>query len=104
MVLSWSITECIRYPFYAFGLIGSEPGFLLWLRYTTFYVLYPTGAGSEALVCLATLPFNKPITEWDLWSYVRGGLVLFWAPGEFTWIMRNDMISIADDRYVQRCM
>ncbi|KZV70086.1 PTPLA-domain-containing protein [Peniophora sp. CONT] len=87
MVLSWSITECIRYPFYALGLVGSEPGFLLWLRYTTFYILYPTGAGSEALVCLATLPFNKPITEWDAWSLARGGLVLFWAPALYVMYM-----------------
>ncbi|VDC02759.1 unnamed protein product [Peniophora sp. CBMAI 1063] len=87
MVLSWSITESIRYPFYALGLLGSEPRFLLWLRYTTFYVLYPTGAGSEALVCLATLPFNKPITKWDFWSYARGGLVLFWVPALYVMYM-----------------
>lgn len=33
MVLAWSITETIRYPFYANQLMGSESPGLLWLRY-----------------------------------------------------------------------
>lgn len=32
MVLAWSITECVRYPFYANGLMGSEGSGLLWAR------------------------------------------------------------------------
>jgi very-long-chain (3R)-3-hydroxyacyl-CoA dehydratase len=81
MVLSWSLTEVIRYSFYAVGLLGIEPGFLLWLRYTTFYLLYPTGAGSEAFVCFATLPLDKPILEWDAWALGRGFLFFLWWPG-----------------------
>ncbi|KAI0032091.1 tyrosine phosphatase-like protein [Vararia minispora EC-137] len=80
MVVSWSVTEVIRYSFYALGLLGTEPGLLLWLRYTTFYLLYPTGAGSEAFVCFATLPLGKPLSEWDAWAFGRGFLFLLWWP------------------------
>uniref|UniRef100_A0A0E0P6L1 Very-long-chain (3R)-3-hydroxyacyl-CoA dehydratase n=1 Tax=Oryza rufipogon TaxID=4529 RepID=A0A0E0P6L1_ORYRU len=49
LVISWSITEIIRYSF--FGMkeaFGFAPSWLLWLRYSTFMVLYPTGISSEA--------------------------------------------------------
>lgn len=32
MVFAWSVTECVRYPFYANALMGSESPFLLWAR------------------------------------------------------------------------
>lgn len=32
MVLAWALTECIRYPFYANQLLGSEGSGLLWAR------------------------------------------------------------------------
>ncbi|KAL5507525.1 hypothetical protein ACEPAH_6981 [Sanghuangporus vaninii] len=94
MVFAWSLTEVIRYSFYAFSLIStsSPPHPLLWLRYTTFLVLYPLGAGSEAFVNFATLPRSSPIptsglNAWlkgNLWSpydYLRGLLFLVWWPG-----------------------
>ncbi|CAN1275207.1 Very-long-chain (3R)-3-hydroxyacyl-CoA dehydratase PASTICCINO 2 [Linum perenne] len=49
VAISWSITEIIRYSF--FGMkeaFGSTPSFLLWLRYSTFLVMYPIGISSEA--------------------------------------------------------
>ncbi|ONI02480.1 hypothetical protein PRUPE_6G201300 [Prunus persica] len=48
LVISWSITEIIRYSF--FGMkeaLGFAPSWLLWLRYSTFILLYPTGITSE---------------------------------------------------------
>jgi very-long-chain (3R)-3-hydroxyacyl-CoA dehydratase len=50
MVLAWSVTEVVRYSFYTLQLIGSAPYFLLWMRYTFFFVLYPMGAGSECIL------------------------------------------------------
>ena len=93
MVLAWSVTEVIRYPFYALSLLGINSNLLLWLRYTTFYVLYPLGASSEAFLILATLPQGfipsytpafapKPLENWSLDQYVRGGLFLIWWPGK----------------------
>lgn len=85
MILSWSLTEVIRYAFYAFSLLGSEPPHLLtYLRYTTFYVLYPLGAGSEAFLIFATVP------SWELfktgtvslWDVARAVLFLIWWPGK----------------------
>lgn len=92
MVLAWSLTEVIRYSFYAASLLGSEPHFLLWLRYTTFFALYPIGAGSEAFVNYATLPRSSPLPSlngwirgavWTPYDYARGVLFLIWWPGKF---------------------
>ncbi|RCK65347.1 Very-long-chain (3R)-3-hydroxyacyl-CoA dehydratase PHS1 [Candida viswanathii] len=55
LCLSWSITEIIRYSYYAANLTGQVPYFLTWLRYTTFYVLYPTGVASEVYLIILSL-------------------------------------------------
>lgn len=92
MVLSWSLTEVIRYSYYTLSLLTpsplpSEPALLIWLRYTTFYLLYPTGAGSEAFTAFVTLPelSKKAWREgrWDLDAMARFGLFCVWWPGEF---------------------
>ncbi|KAL2349020.1 hypothetical protein Fmac_003020 [Flemingia macrophylla] len=60
LLISWSITEIIRYLF--FGLkeaFGSAPSWLLWLRYSTFLVLYLTGISSEVGLIYIALPFIK---------------------------------------------
>ena len=92
MVLSWALTEVIRYTFYAASLVGWGFAPLLWLRYSTFFVLYPTGAGSEAFVNLATLPVDiatggswfsmLPLKQWDEYSYLRGVFFIIWWPGK----------------------
>ncbi|PAV77859.1 hypothetical protein WR25_19986 [Diploscapter pachys] len=56
LLLAWSITEVIRYSFYALSLFNSVPYFIIWLRYTTFIVLYPTGVTGELLTLFAGLP------------------------------------------------
>ncbi|BGP43411.1 hypothetical protein JCM10449v2_007446 [Rhodotorula kratochvilovae] len=50
MVTAWSFAEIIRYTHYATGLMGLKLRALEWLRYTAFYILYPVGAGSEAVL------------------------------------------------------
>ncbi|KAJ6791056.1 putative very-long-chain (3R)-3-hydroxyacyl-CoA dehydratase PASTICCINO 2A [Iris pallida] len=60
LVISWSITEIIRYSF--FGVketFGSAPSWLLWLRYSTFLILYPSGITSEVGLIYAALPYIK---------------------------------------------
>ncbi|KAJ7703262.1 PTPLA-domain-containing protein [Mycena rosella] len=85
-VLAWSVTEVVRYSFYASSLLGYEPPILLYLRYTMFYVLYPVGAGSEAFLSYATLPFPSGIPSlqsflgWTPPEYARAGLFLLWWP------------------------
>src|SRR5882724_5815564 len=89
MVLAWSMTEIIRYSFYATNLLKYEPRWLLWLRYNTFFVLYPLGAGSEAALIFSTLPSSTPPLfgsswtqkTWSGWDYGRAILFLIWWPG-----------------------
>jgi very-long-chain (3R)-3-hydroxyacyl-CoA dehydratase len=57
MVASWTVTEVVRYGYYVFNLLGWVPYPLLWLRYTLFYFLYPSGAGSEFLLLIKALPY-----------------------------------------------
>ncbi|RDB16662.1 putative very-long-chain (3R)-3-hydroxyacyl-CoA dehydratase [Hypsizygus marmoreus] len=97
MVLSWAMTEVIRYSFYACNLLGLEPYPLLYLRYTTFYVLYPTGASSEAFLIYASLPSSSPLhpswfeSAWKLTDFARAALFLVWWPGLYA--MYTYMIS-----------
>ncbi|KIK03521.1 hypothetical protein K443DRAFT_676696 [Laccaria amethystina LaAM-08-1] len=99
MVLAWSMTEVIRYCFYAANLAGYNPSSLLYLRYTTFYILYPVGASSEAFLIYATLPASSPLPGWQSWlrgmwkptDYLRAGLFAVWWPGLY--IMYTYMIA-----------
>ncbi|KAH9712724.1 Very-long-chain (3R)-3-hydroxyacyl-CoA dehydratase PASTICCINO 2A [Citrus sinensis] len=60
LVISWSLTEIIRYSF--FGMkeaLGFAPSWLLWLRYSTFLLLYPSGITSEVGLIYTALPYIK---------------------------------------------
>ncbi|KAF7793953.1 hypothetical protein EIP86_005077 [Pleurotus ostreatoroseus] len=80
MVLAWSLTEVVRYLFYALTLLGSEPRPLLWVRYTAFYALYPLGAGSEAFLIWSTLPWGVPPYAWAPHDVLRAALFGVWWP------------------------
>uniref|UniRef100_A0A914ULM6 Very-long-chain (3R)-3-hydroxyacyl-CoA dehydratase n=1 Tax=Plectus sambesii TaxID=2011161 RepID=A0A914ULM6_9BILA len=56
LLVCWSVTEVIRYSYYAFGIIGWTPYILTWMRYTFFIVLYPLGASGEVFAAWAALP------------------------------------------------
>jgi very-long-chain (3R)-3-hydroxyacyl-CoA dehydratase len=53
--VAWSVTELVRYSFYALSLLGRQPAFLLWMRYTFFIVLYPLGVTGEWFIILAPI-------------------------------------------------
>lgn len=84
-VTAWGITEVIRYGFFAITLSGNEvPKWWTWLRYNTFYVLYPIGISSEcALVYLSLGPAAalNPMFSWALIAilaiYVPGSYILY---------------------------
>ncbi|KZO92599.1 PTPLA-domain-containing protein [Calocera viscosa TUFC12733] len=90
MVLAWSITEVIRYAWYAGNLCNLKLPWLTYIRYTFFYVLYPLGAGSEAFVMFSTLPPivttpQSPAPVLEIWkqqplAFVRLILFLGWWP------------------------
>ncbi|MDW8418058.1 MAG: protein tyrosine phosphatase-like domain-containing protein [Chitinophagales bacterium] len=48
--LAWSITEVVRYAYYLMQLLERETGWLTWLRYSLFIVLYPLGVCGEWLL------------------------------------------------------
>lgn len=53
MLLAWSVTEVVRYLFFALSLSGrpgGPPAALRWQRYSGFYVLYPVGIACELWV------------------------------------------------------
>ncbi|KAI6227098.1 Very-long-chain (3R)-3-hydroxyacyl-CoA dehydratase [Aphelenchoides besseyi] len=55
LLVAWSITEVVRYSFYALNLLNAVPHFLVWCRYTFFIALYPLGASGEVITMLAAL-------------------------------------------------
>lgn len=93
LVISWSITEIIRYSF--FGLketFGFTPSWLLWLRYSTFLILYPTGITSEVGLIYNALPYLRETGKYSIrmpnkWNfafdyYYNALLILgFYVPG-----------------------
>lgn len=67
LVISWSITEIIRYSFFGTKeAFGSAPSWLLWLRYSTFLLLYPTGITSEVGLIYNALPFIKESAKYSV--------------------------------------
>lgn len=100
MLFAWSVTEAVRYPFYANSLMGSESDGLLWARYTLFYVLYPLGAGSEAMLIASTLPKHWPWqAAWSLREYIYGGLFIIWWPGKCQARRRFGFVMFANSHH-----
>ncbi|KAI0194429.1 tyrosine phosphatase-like protein [Xylaria flabelliformis] len=74
MLVAWSVTEVIRYSYFALTLSGWQPSALHWLRYHAFFILYPLGISSEAwLIWRAVEPARNavsPLYSTALWAYV----------------------------------
>ncbi|KAF8748941.1 Very-long-chain (3R)-3-hydroxyacyl-CoA dehydratase [Rhizoctonia solani] len=88
MVLAWSITEVIRYSFYACNLAGSEPHFLL------YYILctVPPRCLVRERPHLLDSPQSSPLSgKWTPYDYLRGFFVLIWTPGLY--VMYTYMIK-----------
>ncbi|KAL1449463.1 hypothetical protein WDU94_001967 [Cyamophila willieti] len=64
-LFAWTVTEIIRYLFYALNLINAVPDFLIWCRYTFFIALYPIGITGE-LLCMWWA--QSWVAETKLWS------------------------------------
>jgi len=59
MLLAWTLSEIVRYAYYAMGILNVKVYALTWMRYTFFIVLYPVGVSSELAVLYAALPQVK---------------------------------------------
>eukprot|EP00753_Platysulcus_tardus_P015589 PLAT511.1.p1 GENE.PLAT511.1~~PLAT511.1.p1 ORF type:complete len:221 (-),score=108.87 PLAT511.1:75-737(-) len=67
MVISWSLVEIPRYIFYALKSVNlSVPGPLLWLRYSLFIVLYPSGITGELVTMVKALPIMAAQGTWAI--------------------------------------
>ncbi|CAG8454214.1 9774_t:CDS:2 [Paraglomus brasilianum] len=66
MTIAWSVTEIIRYLYYGLNIAKKQPAWLLWCRYTFFFVLYPLGAGSEAILEFLHDVYSYDISEKEI--------------------------------------
>ncbi|ETN45048.1 uncharacterized protein HMPREF1541_09924 [Cyphellophora europaea CBS 101466] len=82
-VFAWGITEIIRYGFFVWkeGVSPRIPGWLTWLRYNTFFVLYPIGISSECwLIYNSIKPAEQSYQGLDL---VFKAVLLIYVPGSY---------------------
>lgn len=82
MLLAWSATEVVRYTYFALiiSLAGAVPSFLTWLRYNTFFVLYPLGISSECWLVYRAIEPAKSLQPGL--EYALIGVLLIYVPGE----------------------
>eukprot|EP00741_Cyanophora_paradoxa_P015881 tig00020909_g15332.t1 len=66
MVGSWSLVEVPRYLYYAWAIVAQVPYPLLWLRYSLFAILYPTGITGEVMSIWVSLETLQKFTKFDL--------------------------------------
>lgn len=59
LLITWTITEMVRYSYYFMNLLSLVPHFLTWCRYTFFIILYPCGVLGELICMYAALPVIK---------------------------------------------
>ncbi|CAD6193423.1 unnamed protein product [Caenorhabditis auriculariae] len=81
LLVAWSVTEVIRYSFYALGLFNAVPYVLTWMRYTFFYVLYPVGVSGELLTLFASLNevHEKQLYSISMPNKVNMSLSFWWV-------------------------
>ncbi|KAK4079888.1 tyrosine phosphatase-like protein [Trichoderma afarasin] len=86
MLIAWSVTEVIRYSYFALSLAGFTPRILTWLRYNTFFILYPIGIMSEcSLIYFAAVGPAANATEYPLtlMPYILYGILAIYVPGAY---------------------
>jgi len=90
-LFAWSVTEIIRYGFYGFNLLKAVPSVLVWLRYTTFILLYPIGVTGELLCLYWAQDYARYNTIWSVempnpynftfsYYYFLWGVMLLYIP------------------------
>jgi len=80
IVLSWGVTEVVRYLFYFSALLGAVPYPLFYLRYSLFVVLYPSGIAGELLQVLVGMGAHWRAAS-PLWYRASAVALLLYVPG-----------------------
>ncbi|KTW29702.1 hypothetical protein T552_00910 [Pneumocystis carinii B80] len=89
MSYAWSITEIVRYSYYASIVFPPiQMTYSLILRYNLFYILYPLGTSSEILLIWKTLAYINH--EKHAYTLVLKGILMIYIPGFY--IMYRHMI------------
>lgn len=83
MLGAWSMTEVIRYSYFALKQVEGVPGWLHWLRYSAFLVLYPVGITSEVAMTLQAL-FGPASNVAPWYPYALIAVLLSYIPGEWS--------------------
>ncbi|OJJ44081.1 hypothetical protein ASPZODRAFT_72461 [Penicilliopsis zonata CBS 506.65] len=87
---AWGITECIRYGFFALQVWGQGvPSWWTWLRYNTFYILYPIGISSECILIFLSLDRAAALHPLYWWFFVVA--LVIYIPGSY--ILYTHMIA-----------
>lgn len=88
MILAWSLTEVIRYSYFALSLARGPkrppPTWFTRLRYSTFLVLYPVGISSEVrLVYLAAVTPAAAAALHPLYPVALYTVLAIYVPGSY---------------------
>lgn len=73
ILIAWPLTETIRYAWYFLNLSQIKAGFLEYLRYTLFIILYPIGVSGELLIIFSVI-------KWQGFGSLYGILLLLSVP------------------------
>jgi len=76
--VAWSITEMVRYSYYATSLFNKEIKGLTFLRYTLFIVLYPIGILGEGMILFSVLKWNN--YDFSIVNFVVAAVMLSYLP------------------------
>ncbi|RMZ79859.1 hypothetical protein DV737_g3207, partial [Chaetothyriales sp. CBS 132003] len=107
IVLAWGVTEIIRYSFFVYkeGIDSRAPSWLTWLRYNTFFVLYPVGISSECwLIYLALKPAQKENRGID---WIFKAILLIYVPGSYilyTYMMSQRRKVLKVFEYIRKAL
>ena len=100
MLIAWSTTEVIRYSYFALNLQnGRVPEWLTWLRYNTFFVLYPMGIGSECWLVWSSMGKARErfgdMAVWGLWV-----VLAIYVPGELSFVFVSGVPTLSSGNKV----
>nr|XP_034324775.1 very-long-chain (3R)-3-hydroxyacyl-CoA dehydratase 3 [Crassostrea gigas] len=59
LLLTWSLIEVVRYPFYMLAVLDKKIYVVTWLRYTLWMPLYPVGIFLEGAVVIMSIPLYE---------------------------------------------
>jgi len=97
MLIAWSVTEVIRYSYFTLTLSGYSPGILSWLRYNTFFVLYPLGVSSECWLVFSAIAPGK---EWrQEFSWALQLILLIYVPGKSLMVL-SQVVGVDKFRFL----